>query len=236
MYTMRGCLLDLLQSHGGTPVPRAVVEPFTQRGTTALTMRYGPEAIHEHGDKAITRYVLTAVRFRIDCGTPCYYGHIETPDACSDIGFLFHTEATEFNTQAELDAAVTAFALDLVEETNTETEKWFVTPGIPRVREAFTDYPHDLHPAAQPHELTLHAPATGDDFTRPSNLCRGDLRFIAALRATDSGSPLLETDAPPTDVKDGAWVDRARTAIGADGSITVRERGDGGTQLVLTET
>lgn len=231
----RSRLLSLLRTHGGTPVPRALVEPFTQRGTTAITMRYGPETIRMQGDKAPTRYVLTAVRFRIENDTPCYYGHVETPDVCEDFGFVFHTVDTDFSTQTELDAAVTAFALDLVDETNTKTEKWFVTPGIPRVREAFVGYQYDLHPAARPHEITLHAPATDSDFTRPSNLCRGDLRFVATLRATGSGDPLLETTASPDDVTDGAWVERVRAALRDDEDVAVRERADGGTQLVLLE-
>lgn len=233
---MRECLTSLVKEHDGTIVPAAVVSQFETQGSAALTMRYGSPTVHDHGEKARAKYTLTARRVTpVDEDDPLYATRVETPQDTVR-AFLFHTSGTRFQCRDDLDAAFTAFALDLVEEMNTSDMKWYVAPHLRPLCEAFAEYPHDFDSTTQSRSITLRAPATGDEFVRPSNLSVSDLRFVSVRRTVSEGEILLETDARPEDVLDDIWLEKASAGVGDDVTLDVRERNDGGTAFVVAES
>ena len=229
---MRECVTSLVDQHDGTIVPAAVLDSLGYRGSSALTMRYGSQTVHAYDEKSCPEFTLHARRIVLP-EVPMYIGRVVSPSTTIR-AFMFHTDGTGLRDEAGLDAAITSFILDLVEETNTETDKWYVRPKTRTLQEAFADYPYDFGSATDPRPITLTAPATGAKFVRPSNLCVSDLRFVSLCRSVEEGDVLLETDATPDEVLDDVWFEQAEAGVSEEMTLEVRERSDGGAQFVVS--
>lgn len=225
---MRRRVKQLLIDHDAQIVPSGIVESYRQRGITVISLRYGSGEKFRHGAKAREEYTLSISQMH-EGGDKIYHGKLSTAESEDDLGFMFHAVNTPLD-EERLEVATIAFLLDLVADTNTNDQQWFVNPRLEGFKRAFSDYQHYVHPESRPRDVSLETPDSEAKFATPSQLNTVNLLFL--IQDKTAGDTVLESSAPP-EAFDDDWRKELKEVDA--GTFRFEKAEDGSTRVVFVE-